>query len=71
MKKTISIEGMTCGNCVRHVTEALNEVEGVTSVNVDLAGKKADIEAAESASDVMLKEAVVEAGYLVTAVTAG
>ena len=70
MKKTISIEGMTCGNCVRHVTEALNELEGVTSVNVDLAGKKADIDAAESVSDDKLKEAVTEAGYSVTAVAA-
>ena len=71
MKKTISIEGMTCGNCVRHVTEALNELEGVTSVNVDLAGKKADVETADSVSDDKLKEAVVEAGYSVTAVAAG
>jgi copper ion binding protein len=71
MKKTISIDGMTCGNCVRHVTEALTELEGVTSVNVDLAGKKADVEAEDSVSDDKLKEAVVEAGYSVTAVAAG
>ena len=71
MKKTLSIEGMTCGNCVRHVTEALNDVEGVTSVVVDLAGKSADVDAEESVSDDALKEAVVEAGYSVTAVEAG
>lgn len=71
MKKTISIEGMTCGNCVRHVTEALNELEGVTSVTVDLDGKKADVDAADSVSDDKLKEAVSEAGYKVTDVTGG
>ena len=71
MKKTISIDGMTCGNCVRHVTEALTEVEGVTSVNVDLAGKKADLDAAESVTEETLKAAVTEAGYTVTAVAAG
>jgi len=71
MKKTISIEGMTCGNCARHVTEALNEVEGVTSVAVDLAGKKADIDADENVSDDNLKAAVTEAGYKATAVEAG
>ena len=71
MKKTISIEGMTCGNCVRHVTEALNEVEGVTSVLVDLDGKRADLDAAESVTDDKLTEAVTEAGYTVTGVTGG
>ncbi len=71
MKKTISIEGMTCGHCVSHVTEALNGLEGVTSVNVDLAGKKADVDADESVSDDTLKAAVKEAGYTATAVTAG
>lgn len=71
MNKTLSIEGMTCGHCVMHVTEALNGVEGVTSVNVDLAGKKADLDAAENVSDEALKAAVSDAGYTITAVVDG
>ncbi len=68
MKKTLSIEGMTCSNCVRHVTEALGGVEGVSSVSVDLPGKKAELEAAGSVSDETLENAVKEAGYKVTSV---
>ncbi len=71
MKKILSIEGMTCGHCVMSVTRALNKIEGVTSVNVDLAGKKADMDAAENVSEDTLKTAVSDAGYTVTAVASG
>ena len=71
MKKKLSIEGMTCQHCVQHITEALNEVEGVSSVSVDLEGKSAEVEASESVTDDALKSAVAEAGYTVTAVEEG
>jgi copper chaperone len=32
----LNVQGMTCGNCVRHVGEALRGVEGVTDVDVRL-----------------------------------
>ncbi|WP_316559228.1 heavy-metal-associated domain-containing protein [Methanimicrococcus stummii] len=34
--KAITIEGMNCPNCIRFVTEALYEVDGVKFVNIDL-----------------------------------
>jgi len=69
MKKTISIEGMTCHNCVRHVTEALTELDGVSDVKVDLEGKKANVVVNPQVTDIALKEVVTEAGYTPTAVT--
>ena len=33
---TINIKGMSCGHCVNAVTDALNGIEGVENVNVDL-----------------------------------
>ena len=33
---TLNIEGMTCGGCVKSVTNALNQVAGVQSVDVSL-----------------------------------
>jgi copper chaperone CopZ len=33
---TLSIAGMSCGACVRHMTTALNAVTGVVHVDVDL-----------------------------------
>ena len=31
------VDGMSCGSCVRHVSEALARLEGVTQVDVRLA----------------------------------
>jgi len=67
MKKTISIEGMTCQNCVKHVTEALEKVAG--SVEVDLAAKQATVEVSGDVTNEALSQAVVGAGYTVTSVS--
>jgi copper chaperone CopZ len=48
--------------CVQHVTQALNEVAGVKSSNVDLKAGSATVQH-EEASPEALVEAVVEAGY--------
>ncbi len=40
---TVSIEGMTCASCVGRVEKALNKIEGVQSVVVNLATEKATI----------------------------
>ena len=40
MTKTVFIEGMTCHNCVRHVKEALQELDGARDVKVDLESKR-------------------------------
>ncbi|NIM94703.1 MAG: copper ion binding protein [Anaerolineales bacterium] len=39
----LPIEGMTCGNCVRRIEQALHEVEGVTNARADLATKTATV----------------------------
>jgi copper chaperone len=63
MAKKIYIEGMSCDHCVKHVTNALIEVDGVKDVKVDLKGKIAAVELAGTVDDSKLKEAVEEAGY--------
>lgn len=60
----IFVEGMTCGHCVRAVTEALEGVSGVTAANVDLASGRAEIEGVH-VSESALEEAVTRAGYRV------
>lgn len=65
MKKSILIEGMSCGHCTAAVEKALRAVDGVLSATVDLASKKATIEAVDGLSDDTLKKAVSEAGYTV------
>ena len=68
MKRTLSVEGMMCQNCVRHVKDALEGISGVEAVSVSLEDKSAAVTAAESVTDEALKAAVTDAGYTVTAV---
>ena len=61
---TIGVEGMTCASCVRYVEEALSEVPGVESANVNLATERATVDldpVIVPAS--LLAEALDDAGY--------
>ncbi|AOR24639.1 heavy-metal-associated domain-containing protein [Clostridium taeniosporum] len=61
MKKKILIEGMSCNHCVGHVKNALEGLDGVTSVEVSLQDKYALVETTES--DEVLKDAIEDEGY--------
>lgn len=63
----LSITGMTCGSCVRHVTEALHGVGGVAEARVDLQGGRATVayDPASATAERMVA-AVEEAGYRAT-----
>lgn len=61
MKKKLLIEGMSCNHCVAHVKEALEAVEGVSSVEVSLEDNCAIVES--TTADEILKEAIEEEGY--------
>ena len=59
----LAVSGMTCDHCVRHVTDAISNVAGVLSVNVNLAEGIAVIESDSAINPEAVKEAVVAAGY--------
>ncbi len=63
--RTLKINGMMCGHCVKRVTEALNAIDGV-SARVSLAAKNAVVTLAADVADEVLVKAVTEAGYEVT-----
>ena len=66
---TFSVDGMTCGNCVKHVTEELTALPGVTDVQVQLVtGGSSPVTVTSDAplSDEAVAAAVDEAGYAVT-----
>ncbi len=65
MKKELKIEGMSCMHCVKHATEALQAVPGVSKVKVDLASKTANVELDGEVSNEALRSAVTDAGYTV------
>ena len=61
----LSVRGMTCQNCARHVREAISNVAGVSTASVNLDQQSATVRwAAESAPNVdAVVRAVNEAGY--------
>lgn len=61
----ITVQGMTCGNCVKHVKEAISELAGVSNVEIELEGGKVTIESAAALDSAVVSEAVTEAGYTV------
>jgi copper chaperone CopZ len=57
------VTGMTCGNCVRHVEDALGKLAGVRAVKVVLDGGKALIEPGDGFSACSALAAVRAEGY--------
>ena len=47
----IRVEGMTCGHCVETVTQAVNSLEGVSRVDVDLDKKQVAVDFDENRTD--------------------
>ncbi len=60
---TITVVGMTCGHCVKAVTEEVSAIDGVTHVEVDLDSGRVTIESDAPIDADALEAAVVEAGY--------
>jgi copper ion binding protein len=60
---TYTVEGMTCGHCVKAVTEELSELAGVLDVQVDLATGTAVVQSEAPLTESEVKAAVDEAGY--------
>ncbi len=62
-KKLISVNGMMCQNCVKHVKKALEGIEGVESAEVSLENNNAVITLNGDVSDETIKAAIEDAGY--------
>ncbi|MGL5617030.1 MAG: heavy-metal-associated domain-containing protein [Sarcina sp.] len=64
MKRTVIIEGMSCEKCVGHVTKALNTVDGLEIVEVQIGKAVVD----GDVSDAEIKEAVEDFGFDVVSI---
>ncbi|MGW6229177.1 heavy-metal-associated domain-containing protein [Cellulosimicrobium cellulans] len=63
---TLGVTGMTCGNCVAHVTKDLEAVAGVENVSVELrvgGASEVTVFSDDPLDEAALREAVDEAGY--------
>lgn len=63
MQKELNIEGMMCAHCQKHVKDALEKMEGVSAVNVDLEGKKAQLTMEKEIPMEEFRRVIEEAGY--------
>ena len=70
LRTELTVGGMSCGNCVRHVQEALSEIPGVRA-EVELAAGTAAVEHPATVTVQDLLDAVDEAGYDVAVREAG
>ncbi len=62
MKTELMIGGMSCEHCVRAVKQAIEKIDGVKSVKVNLKKGNAVIKG-ENINIEAVKKAVAEAGY--------
>ena len=62
----INVYGMSCDHCVKTVTKAISEINGVLSANVSLKDKYADVVYDENIVNIKdIVNAINEAGYSV------
>ncbi len=63
-EKTYRVKGMSCGHCVMHVKNAVEELDGVESCDVDLQKESMTVRFDDSKVNITdFKAAVEEAGY--------
>lgn len=68
MSKTLLIKGMMCGHCEAHVKKALEALPGVEEATPSYTAGTAVITLSSPVEDAVLKKAVNEQGYKVTAI---
>lgn len=65
-KYELSIEGMMCEHCKKHVTEALTKLS--VQAEVDLAAKKAAVTSETPIDEAVFRQTIADAGYELTGV---
>ncbi|WP_455807469.1 cation transporter [Pseudomonas fluorescens] len=61
--QVFNVQGMSCGHCVKAITNALQVKDPAARVRVDLAAKEVGVESALTSDQVI--EAISEEGYAV------
>jgi copper ion binding protein len=61
--QTYTVSGMTCSHCVNSVSSEIQQIPGVTGVQVDLASGAVTVTSDRPVDDTAVAAAVDEAGY--------
>ncbi|ART51451.1 MULTISPECIES: heavy-metal-associated domain-containing protein [Comamonadaceae] len=59
----LQVDGMSCGSCVKHVTQALQPLPGVRGVEVDLPSGRVRVSGELAQGSAPLLRALTDAGY--------
>ena len=63
-QETIKVEGMTCQHCVETITDALNNITGLNTVNVDLVKKEVSVIFNENETELKkISDKIIEVGF--------
>ncbi len=63
MALVLKVKGMSCQHCVMSVKKALNQLEGIQSVEVDLAKGEVRFENTKALAVTRIEKAITDAGY--------
>jgi len=61
--KTYFIPNISCQHCIMHITNRLNEIDGIESIKGDVASKEVTVEFSEPATDEIITAALEEINY--------
>jgi copper chaperone len=67
MASVLKVKGMSCQHCVMSVTKALNQLDGIKNVQVDLAKGEVQFDNTKSVASDRIQKAITDAGYEVVA----
>jgi copper chaperone len=63
MVSILKVKGMSCQHCVMSVTKALNQLEGIQNVQVDLQKGEVRFDNTKALALNRIEKAIEEAGY--------
>ncbi|ACV68283.1 heavy-metal-associated domain-containing protein [Desulfohalobium retbaense] len=59
----VTVKGMSCQHCVQAVTNALESIDGIANVQVDLSTGRVEFEQSGEIPEPQIRQAVQDAGY--------
>jgi len=63
MASVLKVKGMSCQHCVMSVTKALNQLEGVQNIEVDLQKGEVRFDNTKGVASDRIAKAIADAGY--------
>lgn len=65
MKQVFTVQGMSCGHCVKAVTQAVQKLDPQAQVQVDLPSQKVEVQSTQPRE--AIAAVIVDQGYVVAA----